>query len=300
MSDTGPSDLYGLPLDQFIPERAALVKGLRGAGEKGEAARVAGLRKPSVAAWTVNQLMRTQRSAVAGLFEAGDALGRAQAELLAGRGDAGALRAATQDERRAVDELVAVARGLLSSEGQEPTQATLDRVSETLHAAALDEDARARVRDGCLERELRQVGFGAGGFDGPPAPPAPPGGGSGGEASSGETAKASAKHAAAASERPQPDRAAAAAERERVKRERAEAEQAERERAEHAKAARRAVADARRHAELTTRQLRTAQERHDRAAEALREGEEGLAAARERAEEAELAHQRAQQLLDSL
>jgi hypothetical protein len=271
------SELYGLPLEQFVLERGALVKALRGAGSKEEAVRVGALRKPSVAAWTVNQLVRTQRSAVGDLFDTGDELQRAQSELMAGRGDAGALREATRGERRAVDELVAVARGLLSSEGQEPTQATLDRVAETLHAAALDGDARGMVRDGCLERELRQVGFGAGGFD-----------------------SAAAALGGASARKPAERERAGSAERERAKRERAAAEQAERERAEEHKAARHTAADARRHAELTARQLRTAEERRDRAAGALREAEEGLAAARERAEEAELAHERAQQQLESL
>ncbi len=59
-------------------------------------------------------------------------------------------------------------------------------------------------------------------------------------------------------------------------------------------------ADARRRAELTVRQLGTAQERRDRAADSLREAEEALAAAREHADKAELAHQRAQQLLYDL
>jgi hypothetical protein len=269
------SDLYGLPLDQFVPERGALAKALRGAGDKEEAARVAALRKPSVAAWTVNQLVRTQHSGVAALFDAGNELQRVQADLLAGCGDARALRDAMGIERRAVDELAGVARGLLSSEGQEPTQATLDRVSETLHAAALDEDARARVRGGCLERELRQVGFGPAGLG---ISPPPSGGGSGRKRATDGVAEG-------------------AGERER---ERAAAAQAERERATRLKAARGAVADARRHAELTTRQLRTAQERRDRAAAALGEAEEALTAARDRAEEAEIAHQRAQATLEGL
>jgi hypothetical protein len=239
------SDLYGLPLDRFVPERGALAKALRGEGDKDAAARVAALRKPSVAAWTVNQLVRTQPAAVTTLFDAGVDLRSAQSELLAGRGDAGALREAAQAERRAVDDLAEIARGLLSSEGHEPTRATLDRVSETLHAAALDDDSRARVSDGCLDRELRQVGFGAGGA-------------------------------------------------------KAEHERASAERAEHLKSARRAVAAARRHAELTARQLHTAEERRDRAAGSLNEAEEGLAAARARAEEAELAHQRAQEELEGV
>ena len=156
-----PRDLYGLPLDRFVAERGALAKSLRADGKRDEAAEVAKLRKPSVAAWAVNQLVRTQSREVKALFKAGDQLQRAQADLLAGKGDAGKLRAAAEREREAVDELTEAARGLLSSEGQELAQAALDRVSDTLHAAALDEDARGEVQDGCLVRELRHVGLGA-------------------------------------------------------------------------------------------------------------------------------------------
>jgi hypothetical protein len=156
-----PRDLYGLPLDRFVAARGALAKSLRADGKRDEAAEVAKLRKPSVAAWAVNQLVRTQSREVKSLFKAGDQLQRAQADLLAGKGDAGKLRAAAEREREAVDELTEAARGLLSSEGQELGQATLDRVSDTLHAAALDADARGEVQDGCLVRELRHVGLGA-------------------------------------------------------------------------------------------------------------------------------------------
>ena len=113
-------DLYGLPLDRFVAERTALARELRGAGRREEAGEVAALRKPSVAAWAVNQLVRTQGRAVDELFEAGDALRKAQDGVLAGRDDAGSLRS----------------------------------------AAALDDDARNHVRGGRLERELRHVGLG--------------------------------------------------------------------------------------------------------------------------------------------
>jgi hypothetical protein len=157
---THASDLYGLPLERFVTERGALAKSLRAQGDREQAASVAGRRKPSVAAWAVNQLVRTQDRAVASLFQAGDVLLHTQAELVAGRGNARALREAAERERAAVDELVKTSRGLLSTKGYELTQATLDHVTATLHAAALSEDAREKVRDGCLERELRYVGFG--------------------------------------------------------------------------------------------------------------------------------------------
>ncbi len=154
------SDLYGVAFERFVAERAALARVRRGEGRREEAKRVVGLRKPSIAAWAVNQLARTQRAALADLFAVGDELSRVHAELLDGRGDPGALRAATVRERDAVNQLTEAAHGLLSEGGHEPSAATLERVSGTLHAAAREQQARELVRVGCLERELRLVGLG--------------------------------------------------------------------------------------------------------------------------------------------
>lgn len=271
---TEPHELYGLPLEDFVAERTALAKGLRKEGRREQAEEVSSLRKPSVGAWAVNQLVRTRGGEIAALFAAGDALEHAQSDLLAGRGDARALREAVESERDAVDELVALAQGLLSAEGHQLTSTTLERVSESLQAAALDEDARAQVKDGCLARELRHVGLGQRGNVSQP-----------GSAPSSRT-KARAQPNAATKR----ERAADAALR-------AETTRTERERAERLKAARRAEADARRAAERAERQLRTAQSRRDDAAESLREAEDALAAAREHAERATLEHDRAGQAL---
>lgn len=291
------SDLYGLPLERFVAERDGLAKALRGEGRRDEAAQVAALRKPSVAAWTVNQLVRTQVSSVALVFDAGDELRRAQSELLSGRGDPVALREASRRERQAINELTEVARGLLSSDGHEPTQATLDRVGETLRAAALDGEARAQVREARLERELRQVGFGAGGALGLIPGAARSSGAMPARATPRREGKGDSKRGHAQSEH------AARAEREqaeRAEREHAERERAERERAANLEGARRAEAAARRLAGQTTRQVEVAEERRDRAAGALRDADAALAAARERAEEAALGHRRAQHALDDV
>jgi hypothetical protein len=155
-----PSDLYGLPLERFTAERNALVRQLRRDGRRDQAAEVSKLRKPSVAAWAVNQLVRTQPRDLKALYDSGDALRKTQSEVLAGRSEPGSLRAAVEAERVAVRELVTRARGLLGADGHELSPAGLELVSETLHAAALDPDARALVSDGCLARELRHVGLG--------------------------------------------------------------------------------------------------------------------------------------------
>jgi hypothetical protein len=259
-----PNDLYGLPLDRFVPERDALVKALRKEGRRDDAAEVAALRKPSVAAWAVNQMIRTQRNAVADLFETGDALQRAHSQLLAGRGDGNALREALAREREAVSELAEKARGLLDSEGHELTQTMFDRVSETLHAAALDPDARAQAVDGCLQRELRHIGVGGG--VGPSAPPA---------------------------RGPRQTRA-----RDERKEGAAGGARKARERAKQLEAARKAEGQARRQAERAARELERAVERRDRAAEELRDADSAVMSARERAEEAVGAHRTAQRALE--
>ena len=157
-------DLYGLALDRFVPTRAALVKRLRGEKRRGRAREVAALRKPSVAAWAVNQIVRTQPEALGALFAAGNDLARAQERAAAGRGGGDAVRDATHRQREVVRELLEAAQGLLGSEGQGVSQATIERVGETLRAAASDEDARGQVAGGCLTRELRFVGLGIGGL----------------------------------------------------------------------------------------------------------------------------------------
>ena len=284
-------NLYGLALDRFVAERGAVAKALRAEDRRGEAAEVASLRKPSIAAWAVNQLIRTQGRAVQALFDAGDALRGAQADLLAGSGDGRTLRAAGDRERGAVDDLVAAARGLLTSEGYELSAAVVERVSDTLHAAALDERAREQVREGCLERELRHVGLGLGLGEEVSAPP--PGhakGGAemkgaakGGAAGKGAAKRATGTEGTAKTATAAKDAVAAKrrAEREAATAERAEAKRAERERAAARKVARTAAVTARRRAEAATRAAQTAQERRDRAAHALREADAALARARE-------------------
>jgi len=273
-------ELYGLPLDRFIAERGALARSLRGDGRREEATAVAALRKPSVAAWAVNQLVRTQPKPVADLFAAGDQLREVQSAVLDGREAPAALRVAVEAERAAVDALIAAASGLLSSEGHELSPAVLDRVAETLNAAALDDDARASVEGGRLQRELRHVGLGGGALVPEPA-----------AKRSKAAPRAGKPRAAKAPKAKSPDAR-------RPDAKRPDAKLAERERADARRAARIAEAEARREADRAARALNIAQERRQRAAEALREADEALAGATDEAESATEAHRRARDELD--
>ena len=144
-------ELYGVARERFIAERTAWVKALRADGRREEAGRVAALRKPSVPAATVNQLVRGEPDRFAVLVEAGDALRAAQDRMLSGDGTADALRDAVDRERAAVGALVSVA----AEQGM--SDAVSERVASTLHAAALDTDAREQVLRGQLVEELRRV-----------------------------------------------------------------------------------------------------------------------------------------------
>jgi hypothetical protein len=287
-------DLYGAPLEQFIAKRGQLTRGLREQGEREQAATVAKLRKPSVAAWAVNQLVRTQPQSVAELFDAGDALREAHRTATAGRGDGSALRTAAQSERTAVDVLVKAARGLLTSEGHELTPAIIDRVADTLRAAALDTDSRELVRDGRLERELRHVGLGVAADTGAGlAPPSPPSR----RQPKRRTPATEAGDATATKEAMSTSAAKKEAERHEQQ---AEGERLKRERTRALKVAREVEAKARRRAERTSRAVRTAHERRDRAAEDLDYAEKSLAAAEAEADAAAAEHRRAQDELERL
>jgi hypothetical protein len=272
--------LYGLPHDAFVAERDAQVKELRAAGRRDEAAAVKALAKPTVAAWAVNQAVRSQARAAAGLWKAGNALAAAQDAVLAGKGSGADLRAATERERGALDPLVEAARGLLSSSGGDLSETTIERVRDTLHAAAIDAEARADVAAGRATRERVPQGLFGGAEVVAPArgrgrarkePVAEP---------KEPAARGRKRDAAAGGTR---DKAAAARERERAaerRREEAESRRGERERA----AARK-------------REHKAASDRVARAERALAEAEERSAKAQERLAEA---HKREQDAAEAL
>jgi hypothetical protein len=246
--------LYGLALDAFIGERDALARELRNMGKRGEAAAVKALAKPTIAAWAVNQAVRSQPQAARELWEAGDALAAAQEAVLSGKGSGSDLRSATERERMAVEPLVDAARGLLTSSGGDLSETTIERVRETLHAAAIDPDAREEVAAGRATRERSPRGL----FGGEPAPPA---------------AGKRERGAAAEGKRGAGARDAAARKREREeaaarKREEAAARKREREEGAAHERARKAAADRVRKAE---RELAQTEARSAAAAERLEE-----------------------------
>jgi hypothetical protein len=158
-SDTAAPDveaerLYALDPEEFVAARDAAVKALRGDGKRAEAAAVAKLRKPSVAAWVVNRLGRDEADLLEALLEAGAKLREVQ---LAGAAPAD-LRAAITAETKALDALMRPA-GRIAERSGSGREAALARARDTLHAAALDPDLADEVRRGVVVREQQAIGF---------------------------------------------------------------------------------------------------------------------------------------------
>ena len=152
--------LYALPLEEFTRARNDLAARLKKAGQADAADRVKALPKPSVPAWAVNQLARTEAARVRELVAAGRAL---QEASLAGR--AADVREATAAERRLVRTLTASARTVLGTRGA----TNADRVATLLRTASLDDEARRLLERGRLSGEIEPAEFEA--FSGMVPPP---------------------------------------------------------------------------------------------------------------------------------
>jgi hypothetical protein len=145
-SADGIDRLYGLPLDEFTAARNELARRLKKEGRPEDAAEVAALRKPSLAAWVVNQLARDRPEEVAALL-------KAAADIKAGREDAG------ERFRESAEALTAGGRDVLEAAGRSATDAVLQQVGTTVRtAAAEDPDTLAAGR---LTRDLTASSFAA-------------------------------------------------------------------------------------------------------------------------------------------
>ena len=148
-------DLYSLPLDAFTAARNQLAKELGAAGDKDAAAAVKQMKKPSRAAWAINQVARAHPKDVEELIAAGDKLRDAQEAAL--RGDASKMRTAGREVSDAIDAL---------AERIEPASAAVrDAVVSTLRVAAAEPAARELLKRGTLTTELEPGGFGLEGIE---------------------------------------------------------------------------------------------------------------------------------------
>ncbi|MEU0721055.1 hypothetical protein ABZ498_28225 [Streptomyces lavendulocolor] len=261
-------ELYGLRPDRFTAVRNARAAEARKAGDRALAEAVRSLRRPTLAAWVSNLLVRERPAEARSLAALGDGLRRAHREL-----DGERLRELSRKQHAVVAALARQARQLAADAGQPVGDDVQHEVEATLHAVLADPAAAGEWASGRLVRPLSApVGFGAALTEAP----LPEGGpGAGGRERSAERAAAPAQRPRGTGARRTGGRSAregtvgggeAEAKREREKRAAEERERAERERREQ--------------------ELREELRRAEEEAGAREEERERAAADRDRAEEA--------------
>jgi hypothetical protein len=150
------AELYRGPLEDFVRARAELARRLRTDGDREAAATVAGLRKPSLGAWAVDQLAAWAPDLVRDLLAAASDAREAQRQ-----GAPAALREASARFRGLLDEAGRRARGILEQAGHPATDTTVRRARTTAQAAAAGAPAeREALLLGTLDRDLDPPGFG--------------------------------------------------------------------------------------------------------------------------------------------
>lgn len=152
--------LYALAPEEFTAARDAAAKR---SGDKDARAALKALRRPTVSAWLVNLLARTQPDLLHQLLELGPELAEAQST---GQGDA--LRALGEQRRKLV---AAVTGAAVDLAGRSVTPQIRAEVEQTLEAALADPVAADALRSGRLVRPLSYAGFGDVDLDGAVARP---------------------------------------------------------------------------------------------------------------------------------
>jgi hypothetical protein len=135
-------ELYGAALEDFVAERKRLAKEL--GGDEGK--ELAKLRKPNVAAWTLNQLARRERRDVDLLLDAGHRMRQAGVEKSA-------------FEQARAKEADALRRLTKAAEQLGVSQQVVTKVNAALRAAAVTEEGRERLALGRFDDLPTASGF---------------------------------------------------------------------------------------------------------------------------------------------
>ena len=154
--------LFALPPEEFTAARDELAKSLE---ERQAAKEVKALRRPTTAAWAVNQTVRRHPDALERLLAAGREVRSAQRRAASGL-SAPTFGKAIAERRRLVIELTDLATAILEEAGR-PAELQTRAIANTFEAAAADEAAAEAVAAGRLSKELTPpAGFeGLGGFE---------------------------------------------------------------------------------------------------------------------------------------
>jgi hypothetical protein len=151
--------LFQLTPPEFVTARNALATQLKKAGQNDDARRVKALPKPSISAWTVNQLYWKHRAAFEKLLANGERFRQAQVSRLAGKGtDIHKLLNERREELSAMSRLAA--QILQRSSGAAPS-GVMRRITATLEALSAYGTLAGAPSAGRLVEDVDPPGFDA-------------------------------------------------------------------------------------------------------------------------------------------
>ncbi|MET9014194.1 hypothetical protein ABZX74_25225 [Streptomyces olivaceoviridis] len=280
--DAVVDELYGLRPEEFVAARDRRVRDARKAGDQALAKEIGALRRPSLAAWVSNLLVRRQPEEVQPLLGLGEELRRAHREL-----NGSQLRRLARRQNEVIGALGRQARQLAAQAGHPVGEGVQREVEGTLHAALADPEAAREWAAGRLVKPLSSmIGFPAAdesllGRRPAPEPKAPARGGGREEEEDEGRQEDKAREEAARKEKARKEDEAKAREAEEQRRRVAEAREAERDLRAHeeeADSAARAVeaagarlADAEERVRVLRERLRDAEQEQQRARAAERD-----------------------------
>lgn len=148
-------ELYGVDPDEFVATRTRLAKEAREGGDRERASEIGELRKPTVAAWALNLVVRDRPVEVDRLLDLGRRMRAAQSQL-----DVDALRALRVERETALDGFTRAARFVADAHGHGLSMSAATAIRSTGVAALADEAAADALAGGALVRTLEYAGFG--------------------------------------------------------------------------------------------------------------------------------------------
>lgn len=149
------AELYAVPPDEFVASRTRLVQEAKAAGDGALAKALGRARRPTLAAWAVNAVVREQPEQARRLQELGYRLRAAQAQL-----DVAAMTELRKERDHLLGTWADDADAAGRRSGRPLSPAAGEEVRDTLIAALADEEATHAVLSGQLTRALRYSGFG--------------------------------------------------------------------------------------------------------------------------------------------
>ncbi|MGV9499557.1 hypothetical protein ACWDQ0_14865 [Streptomyces sp. NPDC003642] len=153
--DAVADELYALRPEEFTAARASAVAAARTAGDRELATRIGALRKPSLAAWVSNLLVRSRPGEVEPLLRLGEGLRQAHQDL-----DGAQLRELSRRQHALIRALSLQARQLAAQAGHPISESVQREVENTLHAVLADPEAAEAWATGRLAKPLSAaVGF---------------------------------------------------------------------------------------------------------------------------------------------